>query len=187
VGSPSLDTPSPAEETRAVFETLTLLGIVCVIGAIVGGGLKAAGAEIPVITSGRRQVLLGAVGVVLVVAALVTHSHMPASTPEVTSSSQNPSPTTTVKLVRGGLTLATVVLRYSPVSETTWGVVRGLGSKEKLRLVVLESDHGTPSYARLTHSDSKGDRFFQAHGCVRSIAVTEYDGKTLARTRTRCL
>jgi hypothetical protein len=171
-----------------VFQTLILLGIVCVIGAIVGGGLKAAGAEIPVITSGHRQVLLGAAGVVLVVVALVTHSHMLVpTTPEPTSSSQNPSPTTTVKLVRDGLTLATVVLRYSPVSETTWGVVRGLGSKEKLRLVILESDHGTPSYARFTHSDINGDKFFQTHGCVRSIAVTEYDGKTLARARTRCL
>jgi hypothetical protein len=104
-----------------VFQTLILLGIVCVIGARAGGGLKAAGAEIPVITSGHRQVLLGAAGVVLVVVALVTHSHMPVpTTPEPTSSSQNPSPTTTstptttVKLVRDGLTLATVVLRYSP-------------------------------------------------------------------------
>jgi hypothetical protein len=186
LGSPSLDTPSPAEETQTVFQTLILLGIVCVIGAIVGGGLKAAGAEIPVITSGHRQVLLGAAGVVLVVVALVTHSHMPVPiTPEPTSSSQNQSPT--VKLVRDGLTLATVVLRYSPVSETTWGVVRGLGSKEKLRLVTLESDHGIPSYARFTHSDINGDKFFQTHGCVRSIAMTEYDGKTLARARTRCL
>lgn len=43
------------------------------------------------------------------------------------------------------------------------------------------------AYAQLTHSASNGYRSFQTHGCVRSIAVTEYDGKTLARARTRCL
>jgi hypothetical protein len=44
---------------------LVLIGLACIIAAIVGGGLKLAGIEIPLLTSVRRQMLLGALGVVL--------------------------------------------------------------------------------------------------------------------------
>jgi Sel1 repeat len=46
--------------------TLISLGIVCILSAIVGGGLKALGTEIPVVASPRRQLMLFAAGVVLV-------------------------------------------------------------------------------------------------------------------------
>jgi hypothetical protein len=49
-----------------VSETLVATGLACIIAAIVGGGLKAAGNEFPPIASLRRQVLLGALGLVLV-------------------------------------------------------------------------------------------------------------------------
>jgi hypothetical protein len=42
---------------------LVLIGVACVIAAIVGGGLKLTGIEIPLLTSVRRQVLLGALGI----------------------------------------------------------------------------------------------------------------------------
>lgn len=45
-----------------------LLGVICLIAAIVGGGLKAAGVELPVVVAVRRQVLLGLLGVVLIFA-----------------------------------------------------------------------------------------------------------------------
>ena len=51
--------------------TLATIGIVCIVAAIAGGGLKAAGAEIPVITSRLRQLALGAVGVGLLVALVL--------------------------------------------------------------------------------------------------------------------
>ena len=85
---------------------------------------------------------------------------------------------------------ATVVLHYSPRCNTTSGVVIGLGRDEKLRLVILTdrpSDQATTMYAHLRHSNSEGDKTFEAHGCVRSLAATEYDGKTLARARNTCL
>ena len=44
---------------------LVLIGLACIIAAIVGGGLKLAGIEIPLLTSVRRQALLGGLGVVL--------------------------------------------------------------------------------------------------------------------------
>lgn len=42
--------------------TLLLVGIACVVAAVVGGGLKLAGAEFPLLTSVPRQVLLAVVG-----------------------------------------------------------------------------------------------------------------------------
>src|SRR6266404_572299 len=50
--------------------TLIILGIVCVIGAIVGGGFKAFGTEIPLINSIRRQLLLASFGLVLLAVTL---------------------------------------------------------------------------------------------------------------------
>jgi hypothetical protein len=51
--------------------TLLTTGIVCIIAAIVGGGLKAFAIEIPVLDSGRRQAMLGAFGVLLLAAGPV--------------------------------------------------------------------------------------------------------------------
>jgi len=45
---------------------LLTTGLACVIAAIVGGGLKAFGMELPILRSLPRQVLLGAVGIALI-------------------------------------------------------------------------------------------------------------------------
>ena len=52
-------------------ETLVATGLACIIAAIVGGGLKAAGNEFPPIASLRRQLLLAALGLVLVPLGLI--------------------------------------------------------------------------------------------------------------------
>lgn len=49
-----------------MFETLLLVGVACVIGAVVGGGLKIANIEVPVVSSLRRQALLAAVGLAII-------------------------------------------------------------------------------------------------------------------------
>lgn len=46
---------------------LLTTGLACMIAAIVGGGLKAFGIELPVLQSLSRQLLLGVVGVALIV------------------------------------------------------------------------------------------------------------------------
>jgi hypothetical protein len=46
--------------------TLLGAGLGCVIGAVIGGGLKGFGMEIPLINSIRRQALLGVLGFVLI-------------------------------------------------------------------------------------------------------------------------
>lgn len=51
-------------------EILVTLGVVAVMAAIVGGGLKAAGVEMPVLSSLRRQMLLAVFGLALIAVAL---------------------------------------------------------------------------------------------------------------------
>jgi len=51
--------------------TLVVLGIICVIAAIVGGGLKAAGVDIPVIHSVPRQVMLTVFGFALIAGGIL--------------------------------------------------------------------------------------------------------------------
>lgn len=48
--------------------TLLGAGLACVIGAIVEGGLKAFGIEVPLLQSRKRQLLLGAFGVISLLA-----------------------------------------------------------------------------------------------------------------------
>ena len=48
--------------------TLLTTGLVCIIAAIIGGGLKAFGIEIPILQSGKRQVLLAIFGFILIIA-----------------------------------------------------------------------------------------------------------------------
>ena len=43
-----------------------ILGVVCVLAAIVGGGVKALGSQLPVINSSRRQAILALFGIVLI-------------------------------------------------------------------------------------------------------------------------
>jgi hypothetical protein len=52
-----------------VKNTLLTAGLVCVIGAIIGGGFKAFGIEVPIIPSLRRQTGLALIGVLLLGAA----------------------------------------------------------------------------------------------------------------------
>lgn len=57
------------------METILLsAGIACLIAAVVGGGLKAFGIEIPMLQSLARQLLLAGLGAILVMVSFVTSS-----------------------------------------------------------------------------------------------------------------
>lgn len=51
-------------------QTLLITGLTCLIAAIVGGGLKAFGIEIPLLSSRVRQVVLGLFGLILIAVGL---------------------------------------------------------------------------------------------------------------------
>src|SRR5262249_39421080 len=71
-------------------------GLACLIAAIVGGGLKAFGIEVPALGSVFRQALLGAVGIALLIGAVRPNwwtSPANAPAPAVTSApAANPTP-----------------------------------------------------------------------------------------------
>lgn len=59
--------------------TLLLLGIACIIAAIVGGGLRAVGFEFPPLKSLPRQIILALLGVVLII---ISRSIQPSTQPK---------------------------------------------------------------------------------------------------------
>lgn len=56
-------------------ETLAVAGVVIVVAAAVGGGLKLLGAEVPVMSSVARQLLAGVIGGSLLAAAFVAEAY----------------------------------------------------------------------------------------------------------------
>jgi hypothetical protein len=72
-----------------MIETFVTAGLACIIAAIVGGGFKAFGVEIPVVSSATRQVVLGAFGVGLLVIALAMS---PGATPPPPGPESDPAP-----------------------------------------------------------------------------------------------
>lgn len=53
---------------------LLSIGLACVLAAVVGGGLRALRIDFPVLISLKRQVLLGALGTILIVASFAIPS-----------------------------------------------------------------------------------------------------------------
>jgi hypothetical protein len=66
-----------------MITTLLTTGIACLLAAIVGGGLKALGFEIPILQSGKRRALLAGLGVILLIAASMARPHWEMSALEV--------------------------------------------------------------------------------------------------------
>ena len=54
--------------------TLLTTGLLCVIAAIVGGGIEALGGKMPVIQSSKRQTILGLFGIILLLGAWFSSS-----------------------------------------------------------------------------------------------------------------
>jgi hypothetical protein len=80
----------------AVTQILLTAGVVCLIAAVVGGGLKAFGIEMPLLQSVQRQVLLAVLGAGLLVGAYFTqapHDNEPAPAQSATPiAPSNPAP-----------------------------------------------------------------------------------------------
>lgn len=53
--------------------TVGYIGLACIVAAVVGGGLELAEAKFPLVSTVGRQIVLGAVGVVLCALAFVKH------------------------------------------------------------------------------------------------------------------
>ncbi len=73
--------------------TLLGAGIACLIAAVIGGGFKAFGVDIPLISSRPRQVLLGAVGLLMILGAVaMKHPGMPGTSGGGVEPGRSPAP-----------------------------------------------------------------------------------------------
>ena len=122
-------------------------GIACLVAAIVGGGLKAFGIEIPVLESGRRQAALGALGAVLLAVGIsvdgLSRSTAPSEQPLATQSSPASQPSTPPSAPP-----STATVECSPA----W-----FARPAPARVVIIES--GTAAAEVLTPDQSKDDPF----------------------------
>jgi hypothetical protein len=66
--------PHLESEKRVKLAELIWVGVVCIIGAIIGGGLKAFGIEMPIIPTLRRQLALAGFGGILLAIGLLIPS-----------------------------------------------------------------------------------------------------------------
>jgi hypothetical protein len=65
-----------------VDTTLILIGVGCIIGGIIGGGVKLVQVELSPVSSLWRQLLLGIFGIILVVSGLISGGHLAFLNPE---------------------------------------------------------------------------------------------------------
>jgi hypothetical protein len=72
-------------------EALLIIGILCLASAVVGGGIKMAGAEFPVLTSRTSRVMLSIVGMLALGAALFLYFQKTGSTNTTPAPSQSRS------------------------------------------------------------------------------------------------
>jgi hypothetical protein len=71
--------------------TLLCAGLACVVGAIVGGGLKAFGIEVPLLHSKKRQVLLAVFGIISLLAAYAFRESPPPPNTQKTTRADGPN------------------------------------------------------------------------------------------------
>lgn len=122
---------------------LVLIGLACIIAAIVGGGLKIFGIEIPLLTSVRRQAILAGLGAVLVVgvgiARLVESAASPGKGGDAESSFGNVRVSQEVEpgrwMVSSGATAGPAVLRADSIrlSDVAFGDFNGDGTDDAFR------------------------------------------------------
>lgn len=89
-------------------ETLLVVGIVLVVAAIAGGGIKLAGSEIPVINTFPRQALLALVGVAVLAFVWTTRSNFRVASVSVSAD-------------QASITLCPATVTYTATIEATGG------------------------------------------------------------------
>jgi hypothetical protein len=118
----------------AVYQTLIILGIVCIIAAVVGGGLSAFGINVPPLSGALRIVSVIVIGAVLIVVGIKIKPASPAPAPTGISVTTDSVGNQTATSCPANLTVSGSI--------TTTG---GDGSIE-YRLEIL-NDSGTTTYS----------------------------------------
>ncbi|MBL8206573.1 MAG: Ig-like domain-containing protein [Blastocatellia bacterium] len=153
------------------METIFLsAGIACLIAAIVGGGLKAFGIEIPLLQSLTRQIILGALGVILVIASFATSSP---PTPPDTKTSPTPSPT---RVVSPGPTRVVPPRVGGPLHLSVNNNPRVVVAGGQTTILVRVTDRTGAVVAGVMVRFSAGGGSFAATGVTNADGLTDAQG-----------
>lgn len=153
------------------METVLLsTGLACLIAAIVGGGLKAFGIEIPLLQSLTRQLLLGGLGVLLVVLSLATPSPPP---PPTNQTSPTPQPMRTA-LPASPRVLQPQTGRALHLSVNNNPRVVAVGGQATILVQVTDRSGAAVAGAKVRVSAGGG--YFAATGVTNASGVTDAQG-----------
>ena len=141
-------------------------GLACLIAAVIGGGLRAFGIEIPVFTSIARQLALGVLGVVLI--AVASRSSAP-SVPR-DERVQPPKPIEQQQTGPISLSVNTDPRTVSPGGSTAIGVL-------------ATASDGTP-VANAQVTIAAGGGVFETTGALKVVGQTDDQGVFRTRWRT---
>ena len=165
--------------------TLLTAGIACLIAAIVGGGLKAFGIEIPPLQSRIRQAALAGVGMLLLFFSLMP-TFPPAATPSPNSPAQTATVTQPVATKQPELSAAAMAPLTKPTVIAPGGPPVTVTTTVPGERVRLSFEGRVGQIVSLKQQDSAG----RADGSTRAGCLYEItdllgpDGQKLATTDT---
>jgi hypothetical protein len=121
--------------------TVLIFGGVCLVAAIVGGGLKAAGIELPAITSRASRWLLAGLGAAFIALGIVQD---PSILSRTQSSTQAPAPSSTTAAPDTTTTISSTSAPSATTSTnlSTFSVIRHKDSEALARRWALDVDTG---------------------------------------------
>jgi len=152
-------------------------GIACLIAAVVGGGLKAFGIEIPILKSGARQFVLGALGLMLILAGIFVNSDRGTNIKPTPTPIPTPIPTPHNQTVR-----PTPVGGPISVSVNNNPRIVAPGGTTAISVLISASDGSVIPGASVVVSAGGG--LFEETGALKSTGVTDDKGvyRTVWRT-----
>jgi hypothetical protein len=177
-----------------VYITLSILGLVCLMAAIIGGGLKAFGVEIPPLPSVIARVFLGVFGIGLIVVAVKLSADEQGKAPPIpipdTAGDNQKRPSTprapvprvpAVPLVAGPLSRTTVEVWYSENGSEFFAIqfkkrLESAGAKVSLK---LSNEHPILGTNIIYYRDpSKLEAAIEAEELLRDNGIQGHSGST---------
>ncbi|OPY74532.1 MAG: hypothetical protein A4E65_03807 [Syntrophorhabdus sp. PtaU1.Bin153] len=151
-------------------------GIACLIAAVVGGGLKAFGIEVPALKSLVRQIVLGVLGVILIVIGALH----PSDTTD-TKTRRPPTPRTETAT---GLSRVTPTIVGGPISVNVNNYPRVVqaGGTTDISVLATARDGSVIQNARVVFSAGGGA--FEETGTTQAMGYTNEKGVYRTKWRT---
>ncbi|OPY65060.1 MAG: hypothetical protein A4E62_02755 [Syntrophorhabdus sp. PtaU1.Bin002] len=159
-----------------VDNVFLISGIACLIAAVVGGGLKAFGIEVPALRSLIRQIVLGILGVILVVMGVIHPSgttDTKAGRPEAGRPQTVPMPDRAKPTIAGG-PIAVKVNNYPRIVQA--------GGGTDISVLATARDGSAIPGARVVLSAGGGA--FQETGTTQAMGSTNEKGVYRTKWRT---